>query len=130
MLELSGNTVEAINLLEYPWTREELARFLENKPVSECFNPSAPAIKSGELDPMDYSLEEALDMMIHEPILIRRPLMKIGDRYFQGFDTARLRNIIGLVAVPGAEKIVESLKMTDLDSCPQNSGFSCTNPDH
>lgn len=130
VLELSGNTVEALSILDYPWTKEELSLYLGLKPVRECFNPSAPAVKSGDVDPDNYIREQAIEMMASDPILIRRPLMKIGNRHLQGFDMAELRKIISLAAVPGAEKVVESLKMTDLDSCPQNSGFSCTNPDH
>lgn len=47
MLELSGHEVEAVNLLEYSWSKEELEEYLGEKPVAECFNPAAPAIKSG-----------------------------------------------------------------------------------
>ncbi|NTW56099.1 MAG: arsenate reductase family protein [Chlorobiaceae bacterium] len=130
MLELSGNPVEAVSILDYPWTKEELAPFLGEKPAAECLNPSAPAVKSGEVDPEALTKEEAIEMMVREPILIKRPLMKIGQRCLQGFDTATLREIISLDAVPGAENVVRSLKMTDLDSCPLNSGFSCTNPEH
>jgi nitrogenase-associated protein len=130
MLELSGNTVESVSILEHPWTKEELTPYLGTKPVSECLNPSAPALKSGALRPENLTREEAIEMMVREPILIRRPLMKIGDRCLQGFDTAKLREIICLEAVPGAEQVVVSLKMTDLDSCPHNSSISCTTPDH
>jgi arsenate reductase len=130
MLELSGNNVEAINLLEHPWTREELGRYLGNKPVNECFNPSAPAVKSGEIDPMDYSREEALDLMIRDPILIKRPLMRIGKHHIQGFDTTVLRDFISLNAVPGAEKVVESMRMTDMNTCPNTNNYSCTTPEH
>jgi nitrogenase-associated protein len=130
MLVLSGNTVESINLLEHPWTREELGRYLGNKPMHECFNPSAPAIKSGEIDPMDYSIEETLDMMIRDPVLIKRPLMKIGNHHIQGFDTAALRKIISLNPVPGAEKVVESMRMTDMNTCTNTAYYSCTTPEH
>jgi arsenate reductase (glutaredoxin) len=130
MLELSGNSVQAVSILDYSWTKEELAFYLGKKPLSECFNPSAPALKSGEIDPANYTREQAVEMMILDPILIRRPLMKIGSRHLQGFDTSELREIISLAAVPGAEKVVESLRMTDLDTCPQNNNVSCTNPEH
>jgi len=130
LLELSGNTVEAVSILDHPWSKEELAEYLGDKPMSACFNPSAPDVKAGKIDPERHSLQEALEMMVREPILIRRPLMKIGNNRLQGFDLAQLRSIISLDAVPGAEHVVESLKMTDLDSCPQNSGTTCTTPEH
>jgi len=130
MLELSGHTVEPVNLLEYPWSQEELGEYLGEKPLSECFNPAAPAIKSGELNPQDFSREEALLMMISDPILIRRPLMQIGGHRVQGFDTTVLRELISLTGVPGAESIVKALRMTDMNSCPHINNFSCLNKEH
>lgn len=69
--------------------------------------------------------------MIREPLLIKRPLMKIGDHYLQGFDTTELRNLISFDAVDGAENVIKSFKMSDMDSCPHNnnSNFSCKNPE-
>ncbi len=88
MLELSGHTVEAVNLLEYPWTKKELEKYLGEKPVAECFNPAAPAIKSGETRYTCASQEKRQShIMIQEPLLIKRPLIKIGNHHLQGFDT-------------------------------------------
>jgi len=130
MLQLSGHEVETVNLLEYPWTKEELGCFFGEKPVAECFNPAAPSVKSGETDPQAYSRDEALEAMISNPILIKRPLMKIGGRCIQGFNMALLRNLINLSPLPGAEKVVESLRMTDMENCPNPAYFSCTNQNH
>ncbi|MEI7934409.1 MAG: ArsC/Spx/MgsR family protein [Chlorobiaceae bacterium] len=131
MLELSGHNVEAVNLLEYSWSKEELEEYLGEKPVVECFNPAAPAIKSGELNPLRLTKEDAISIMIREPLLIKRPLMKIGNHYLQGFDTTELRNLISFDAVDGAENVIKSFKMSDMDSCPHNnnSNFSCKNPE-
>ncbi|MFZ4524376.1 MAG: ArsC/Spx/MgsR family protein [Chlorobium sp.] len=131
MLELSGHDVEAVNLLEYSWSKEELEEYLGEKPVVECFNPAAPAIKSGELNPLRLTKEDAITIMIREPLLIKRPLMKIGNHYLQGFDTTELRNLISFDAVDGAENVIKSFKMSDMDSCPHNnnSNFSCKNPE-
>ena len=131
MLELSGHDVEAVNLLEYSWSKEELEEYLGEKPVVECFNPAAPAIKSGELNPLRLTKEDAISIMIREPLLIKRPLMKIGNHYLQGFDTTELRNLISFDAVDGAENVIKSFKMSDMDSCPHNnnSNFSCKNPE-
>jgi len=127
ILELSGHVVEAVNLLEHPWTKEELDRYLGKKPVADCFNPAAPAIKSGLVNPFDFTKEEALEAMIKEPLLIKRPLLKIGKHCIQGFDTAILENLINLKPVQGAENIVEKLDITDLNSCPHIDNSSCIN---
>lgn len=130
MLELSGHAVESVNILEYHWTKEELGCFIGSKPVAECFNPSAPSVRSGETDPSTYSREKALLAMISNPLLIKRPLMKIGKQCIQGFDTALLRSLIGLAPLPGAEKVLESLNMTDMDACPHYTDSTCTNHHH
>jgi nitrogenase-associated protein len=131
MLELSGHSVEAVNLLEYSWSKEELEEFLGEKSVAECFNPAAPAIKSGKINPLEFTKEEAIAIMIQEPLLIKRPLMKIGTLHIQGFDITTLKNLISLDPVQGAEDAIKSFKMSDMNSCPHNNNnnFSCKNPE-
>ena len=126
MLELSGHAVQSVNLLEYPWSKEELEKYLGDKPVDKCFNPAAPAIKSGEINPLAYTKEEAVLMMIENPLLIKRPLLQIGEHRIQGFDTTVLRNLISLSGVQGAEKF----RMTDMNTCPHMNNFSCLTPEH
>ena len=127
ILELSGHIVESVNLLRHPWTTEELSAFLGVKPVAECFNMAAPAIKSGAVNPSAFSKEEALEMMIKQPLLIRRPLMKIESHYIQGFDRAVLQSLINLKPVEDSEHSVESSGMNDLNSCHNINNATCIN---
>ena len=126
MLESSGHTVEAINLLEYPWSKEELEKYLGNKPVSECFNPAAPAIKSGELNPDSFTKEEAIAIMILVPLLIKRPLMKIDSHHLQGFDTTALKKLISLDPLQEPEDEVKSFNISNMNSCPHDNNLLCT----
>jgi len=121
ILELSGDVVKSVSLLDHPWTKEELAHYLGGKPVAECFNPAAPAIKSGLVNPRDFTKDEALEAMIKEPILIKRPLMKIGIHCIQGFDPVLLQNLINLQPVQ---------VITDLNSCPHTENSSCIKQEH
>jgi arsenate reductase len=130
ILEHAGHVVETVNLLEYKWSEEELEKYLGNKPAAECFNPAAPAIKSGEINPLGFTREEAIASMIREPLLIKRPLMKIGNHHIQGFDQAVLKKLISLDPVDGAEDVVKSFKMSDMNACPHNNNFSCINQEH
>jgi len=125
LLESSGHLVEAINLLEYPWSKEELEKYLGEKTVAECFNPAAPAIKSGEINPLNFTKEEAIAKMIHEPLLIKRPLMRIGSHYLQGFDTTVLKTLISLDPVQDAEEVEKTFKKSDMNSCPHNNNIAC-----
>ncbi|NTW68903.1 MAG: arsenate reductase family protein [Chlorobiaceae bacterium] len=124
LLEHSGHSVDALNLLEHPWTKEELEEYFGKKPVAECFNVAAPRIKSGEVNPLLFTKEEAITLMIKEPLLIKRPLMKIGSRYFQGFDIDELKKLISL------DSIEKSIELGEINSCPHNNNYSCITKEH
>jgi nitrogenase-associated protein len=125
MLELSGHIVETVNLLEHAWSKEELEQYFAEKPVAECFNPAAPVIKSGELNPLCFTREEAIARMIREPLLIKRPLMKIGNHHILGFDITALKKLISLDPVQGESDVAKSFEMSDMNSCPHSSNLSC-----
>ena len=64
--------------------------------VRDWFNYSAPAIKHGEIEPDKLTEQEALALMLENPLLIRRPLMQVGDSLMAGFDQQAVDNWIGL----------------------------------
>lgn len=94
----AGHTLEVRNLLTEPWTELRLLDFLADMPVREWFNPNAPQVKSGEIEPGLYDTTNALRALIATPILIRRPLLEIGNTCLAGFDPARLHAIGALPA--------------------------------
>lgn len=96
LLRASGHELEVRNLLTEPWSSSSLRPYFGAKPVSEWFNASSPRIKSGEVDPDKVTPQQALVMMIIDPLLIRRPLMRIGDHCEAGFDSAAVDQWIGL----------------------------------
>lgn len=87
LLKDKGYKVIAYNLLEEPWTTTMLAKYLSTRPFAEWFNVSAPRIKSGEINPANFSEDEALQAMIDDPYLIKRPLIRVGQNYGCGFDS-------------------------------------------
>lgn len=117
-LKLAGHEVEDYSILEHPWTVDELQKFFEGKSITDCFNTTAPVIKSGELDYKSLSKDEALAMMVITPLLIKRPLMIVEGKYLQGFDKNLLDAMIGLGPEPGNEDEVKELQETDLTVCP------------
>lgn len=96
LLASAGHTVLAKNLLTEPWTRERLLAFFGNRPVSEWFNRAAPLVKSGEVVPEQINAEAALNMMIGEPLLIRRPLIEADGRREIGFEPQLIEKWLGL----------------------------------
>lgn len=97
LLEAAGHTLTRRNLLETPWTREQLLAFLQPLPVAQWFNRAAPRIKRGALVPELLDAESALAALLADPILIRRPLMQRDDgARMVGFDTAEVDRFVGL----------------------------------
>jgi nitrogenase-associated protein len=95
-LAASGHTVLAKNLLIEKWSAERLRPFFGDLPVEKWFNPSAPRVKSGEVNPSALDAGTALGMMVAEPLLIRRPLLVVDGAFRAGFDADAVRAWIGL----------------------------------
>ncbi|MFW9596402.1 MAG: ArsC/Spx/MgsR family protein, partial [Paludibacter sp.] len=83
------------SLLTEPWTPETLRPFFGDTDVNEWFNPSAPRIKSGEIEPSDFDEDTAIEAMLEEPLLIRRPLIDAESELAAGFDNAVVRMLLG-----------------------------------
>lgn len=95
-LEAAGHRVLVRDLLGEPWTAERLRPFFGDRPVAEWFNRAAPAVKSGEVDPDTLDEAQALALLLEKPLLIRRPLLQVGERRACGFDAAAIDAWIGL----------------------------------
>ena len=96
LLAAAGHTVQAKSLKTEPWTADRLLAFLGTLPIAEWFNQAAPDIKSGEIVPENLGFEDALHLLLANPLLIRRPLMEIGEVRQVGFDIAAVDAWIGL----------------------------------
>ena len=111
----AGCIVIERNLLEHGMNLEELSEFLEHLPVVKWFNPNAPKVKSGEINPKQLSAPAALNLLMTEPILIRRPLMVLGGLKECGFDIRKIELFLGK---PLAETVSESCSSTS-KPCPE-----------
>lgn len=103
-LQEAGHTLEVRSLLAWPWQRETLLAFMGHIPVPAWFNRAAPRVKSGEIDPEKLDREEALQMLLEDHLLIRRPLMMRDDgQTLVGFETAALAAFLpeAVFASPG-----------------------------
>lgn len=114
ILETAGHALECRNILEYQWSLEKLLPFIQGKSPSEMMNWTAPAIKKGELNPADLTFDEAVTLMLQDPILIKRPLIYVESQYIQGFNDPRLAPYLG--EWPGDE---------DVTTCPKLQTLSC-----
>lgn len=92
----AGCMVIEQNLLEITMGAEELLTYLSPLPVAEWFNPNAPTVKSGEIDPMAFEAKAALSLLLEEPLLIRRPLLSVNGHRMCGFDQPRIEALLGV----------------------------------
>jgi nitrogenase-associated protein len=114
MLREAGHQVEIRDLLAHPWTPEELTSYFGDLPVHAWFNPNSPRVKAGEIDPKAYDSAGALQLMLTDHLLIRRPLMESGGTRMCGFDPAKVHAWVGLAAPE--EAIARS---SELQTCSQ-----------
>jgi nitrogenase-associated protein len=110
LLAAAGHQVVARNILTEAWQAARLRAFFGALPVRDWFNFSTPAIKHGEIEPDKLTEQQALALILENPLLIRRPLMQTGDSLMVGFDQQAVDNWIGL------QKIETT---ADLESCPR-----------
>jgi nitrogenase-associated protein len=96
LLVASGHDLDVRNLLTAPWTAASLRPFFGSKPLRDWFNSASPRVKSGAIAFGELTPEAALAMMLADPLLIRRPLMQVGERREAGFDQAEVDAWIGL----------------------------------
>ncbi|MEB3190535.1 MAG: ArsC/Spx/MgsR family protein [Snowella sp.] len=79
-------------------------------------------MKAGEIIPTQLDEQTALNLMVNDPLLIRRPLMEIdGIRREIGFDQDKLANWIGLEAIEtSGQRVIVQLIQQDLETCPNS----------
>lgn len=121
LLEAAGHDLDVRNLLTEAWTVDRLRLFFGQRPVVEWFNRTAPAIKSGEVIPEQLDADTALALMVEQPLLIRRPLLQVGDRYRCGFDPDEIDSWIRLQPQSATQQaIYDHLMSQDLQTCPRS----------
>jgi nitrogenase-associated protein len=113
LLAAAGHEVIARDLRHEQWSDQRLLSFFAGLPVADWFNRNAPAVKSGAIVPESFAAAAALALLQQEPLLIRRPLLEVGDTRMVGFDLAAVDAWIGLNPAALALDNVESCRHGD-----------------
>lgn len=114
ILRNAGNTLNCIDILTTDWSKELLLPFVEGKTPEQMMNSTAPAIKKGEIKPAELQFDDALELMINDPILIKRPLVSVDGVHIQGFDNPLLIPYLG-----------NWNQTEDVITCPNLQTISC-----
>jgi len=77
------------------FTRAEIEDLLQGKPASEMFNFRSPSFKKLGLDRNTLSDNELIDLMLKEPRLVRRPVVRVEDKVYFSADKSVLEGLIG-----------------------------------
>lgn len=119
LLSAAGHLLVVHDLLKEPWAaqRDKLRSFFGEMPVEDWINRAAPAVKNGSITPALLNERMAIELMIADPLLIRRPLLEADGCRVAGFDADRIDAWLGL-------KIQE----TDLESCPKQHPHEACSP--
>jgi nitrogenase-associated protein len=110
LLAAAGHLLIVRNLLQQPWQTDKakLRSFFGDAPVVDWFNRAAPAVKNGEVNPETLNERQAIDLMVNDPQLIRRPLLEVDGRRQAGFDAERIEAWLAV-----------ELNDADLETCPK-----------
>ncbi len=58
------------------------------------FNPRSPSVKSMGLDPAKLTNDRLVDLMLEEPRLVRRPVVRVGEKVYVGADSKVLEELL------------------------------------
>ena len=113
LLKEYGVSLEVRSILDTEWDKASLEAFFEGLSPKEMINPFAPQLKAGSFNLEAYTKESLIEQMLKTPILIRRPLLQIGEVKLCGFDIEKL-NALLKISMPTPQHINACLSS---DSC-------------
>ncbi len=77
-----------------PFSRAEIDKLLQGVKSSEMFNFRSPSFKKMELERDKLTDVQLIDLMLKEPRLIRRPVVKLGKKVHFSADSKVLADIL------------------------------------
>ena len=94
LLKKHNITFEVRDLLNTKWSYEDLVGYFDGLEIVDMFNSFAPQVRDREIDITKLSKDEAINLMIKNPILIKRPLMQINGAKICGFDIDKINQLL------------------------------------
>lgn len=77
-----------------PFSRIEIQGLLKGHQAEEMFSFRSPAFKALGISRESLSEDKLIDLMLSEPRLIRRPVVKIGKAVYFGADSKVLAELL------------------------------------
>jgi arsenate reductase-like glutaredoxin family protein len=77
-----------------PFTMGEIKELIAKSHAADMFNFKSPSFKKTGLDSSKLSDEELVNLMLNEPRLIKRPVVRIGKKVYFSANDRVLKEII------------------------------------
>ena len=77
-----------------PFSRAEIDELLQGKSASDMFNFRSPSFKQLGMERDKLTDNELIDLMLKEPRLVRRPVVRIDGKVYFSADKSVLENLI------------------------------------
>ena len=77
-----------------PFNHSEIEELLQGKPASDMFNFRSPSFKKLGLERDKLIDKELIDLMVKEPRLVRRPVVRIDGKVYFSADRSVLEGLI------------------------------------
>jgi len=77
-----------------PFTRAEIEELLQGRPPADMFSFRSPSFRALKTDQINLDDNDLIDLMLKEPRLIRRPIVKIGKNVYFGTDNKMLAELL------------------------------------
>ena len=94
----NGLSVEDRDYFKEPFTEDELRALIAEvgEPgVSAMFASRSPSLKKMGLNAAELSDERKLSLMLEEPRLVRRPIVRLGDQLLIGANIKAITQALG-----------------------------------
>jgi arsenate reductase-like glutaredoxin family protein len=90
LLARKGIAIEARDIFKQPLTEAEITGLLASIAWEDLFSWRSPTARARGIAPGSINAAEAVRMMAAEPRLIRRPVIRVGERIIVGTDMSAI----------------------------------------
>jgi Spx/MgsR family transcriptional regulator len=76
------------------FTKTEILEILDGRKAVELFNPNGPIIKALGVNIENLTADEMIELMLEEPRLVKRPIVRINGQTHFGTNVKMLKEIL------------------------------------
>lgn len=96
VLTEAGFTLNVFSIFDINWKAEHLYLFFKDDPVYTWFDYSAKSLENKLFNPKTIAPLDAIDYMLKDNALIKRPLIHFNGEYCAGFETQLVKRLVKL----------------------------------